>query len=106
MIRPYTAHIAADSPRRALWLEAFGDDVVPIVSPMTHRASAPGVGSTDFYLVDARELTDDQLARLAAVMAREFAIDPHDVERDLAIIGAVPILARDVTVAVDLRMVL
>ena len=104
-IRPTTATIRKDSPRYPDWLQVFGGDTVQVTSLLPHLANGPGDNPILFYSVDVAALDADQRRRLVEHISRKFHVPPQEVERDIADPEhGVPILAVDVTVAIDARL--
>lgn len=81
-----------DPQRRAEWIDILGTDTVPVVSPIPHRASAPGRPDSLFYRLDLTRVTPDQRARLVKHLAAKFGLLESAVERDMGDYQ-VPILA-------------
>lgn len=105
-LRKPTATISSSSTRAAEWMRVYGSLTIPIKSPVPVAGSAPGLESVRFYHVNVAELTADQRGRLVTFICEKFRRSPAEVERDLDDPDhGVPILADDVTVTFDARMV-
>jgi hypothetical protein len=98
-----TARIRPDSPRYRDWLHVFGCDVVALASPVPQWAAAPGVPRGEFYALHVPSLSAPARERLVARLADRFGIPPEEVSRAIDGPEGVPILADDVTVAIDAR---
>lgn len=86
--------------REALFREVFGDNQVPIETPIGQYALLPGLAGRQYvYKLALKEITPEQRARLIASLARRFGYPESEVERDLDAVG-VPILARDASIVV------
>jgi hypothetical protein len=103
-MRPTTATIRSDSPRHGDWLRVFGTSCVRIKGPLSTPARVPGLGIVEVYALDVPSLTAEQRTRLIDDICERFGEARSEVERliDDPEHG-VPLLAADVTVAVDAR---
>jgi hypothetical protein len=99
MSQDFKATIRQDSVRAQAWREVFGSYEIPLQSPIPTQASAPGIESGFFYLLDLTSLTSEQRARLIAYIAKKFAVDEQEVAETLDTVGC-PILDEDVTITV------
>ncbi|MEW6213463.1 MAG: hypothetical protein AB1631_34530 [Acidobacteriota bacterium] len=99
------ATISKSSPRYAEWMAVFETDTIPLLSPIPERASAPDIKEADFYKLDAAALDPDQRRRLVEHLARKFHIREDLVWRDLDSDHGVPILADDLIVDFDPRLI-
>lgn len=106
MKNPIMACIHADSPRAADWEAVMGSREMPLKSVLPILASAPGVPRGLFYALDTQALTDGQRARLVALLARKFDVPAEEVKADLDGPHGVPILADDVSITFDARLLL
>ena len=104
-LRPTTATLHAAGERARAWRRLFGSDTVAIKSPVRLRAELPGLGKRDVYVVDLDKLSPGQLDRVAEEMAVKFAVPLQEVVEGLRSDG-LPILADDVSVSFDMRLVL
>ena len=98
--------IKPDSPRAADWEKVFGGRQVPIKSPLPHRGSAPGHPDALFYELDLAALNPGQRWRLVEHLAARFDEPPAEVAAELMVNGYVPLLADDLTLTIDARVVL
>jgi hypothetical protein len=105
-LRRPTATIDLASPRAAKWLADFGTDTVPIKSPVPHRSHLEGLGVREVYVVDVAALAPEVLERLVRGLAADFAIPPEEVRAGLLGDHGLPILASEVSVTFDARLVL
>ena len=101
-LRKTEAVISKSSPRYNEWLEVFGTDRIPLVSPIPYTGSAPGVSKAEFYKLDAASLTKDQRGRFVAHISKKFHVSEDLVWHEITSGSPIPILADDVTVALDL----
>lgn len=100
----FYARIKKSSPRYRDWIETVGADRVPIVSPFTHRASAPGQESgAQFYRLAITRLSAVQLDRLYLLLSSRFGVTIEEIHADIRAGGIVPVLAEDVVVETDAR---
>jgi len=95
----FTARIDGDDERAAAWRAVFGDDTIPLRSPVPHMASLPGRGEELVYLLDIEALTADQRGRLVQHIASRFNYPAEEVDATLDDHGC-PILAEHVTVTI------
>lgn len=91
--------VSATGERATEWLEVFGTYQLPVTSPVTTWASAPGIARAEFYMLDLAELTDDQRERLIVHTARKFGMRPGEVADGLAEHG-MPLLAEGLSLTV------
>lgn len=105
MIQPTIGHIREDSPRADEWRAVFGSTEIPLKSLLTVENDSPA-GVRQFYLVDVAKLDEDQLERVVAHVADKFGIAKDAVAADLNSDHGLPILADDVLVSFDQRLVL
>lgn len=105
-MQPTRGHLAESSPRYQDWLAVFGTNVVELESALPIPATVPGVGSTAVYRLKLSSLDAGQRERLVAKMAAKFQMSPEDVSKELDGAHGCPILAEDVMVVVDRRLVL
>ena len=97
------AHLDPESDRADAWREAYGTLSVPIESPVPVRANSP-IGVKRFYKVDLARLTDEQLASALAVLAERFGYSAEEVRDGVFNGEGLPLLADDVTVSFDPRL--
>ena len=90
---------ATDPARAADWTEVFGDNRVPIVSPLANVAILPHSGISSVYLLAMDQLTDNQFEALVVFTAARFHADPEFVRKELRAQG-MPIPIDGVTVTV------
>jgi hypothetical protein len=64
-LRKTEAIISKSSPRYDEWLEVFGTDRVPLVSPIPYAGSVHGISKARFYKLDTATPTEDQRLRFA-----------------------------------------
>lgn len=102
----FQATINPESPRAKAFQEIFGGRTIPVLSPLPTRAQGPD-GEAQFYRLDVGKLTTEQRRRLVAHISAKWNISPAAVEASIDDPEhGVPILATDVIVPIDLRMVL
>lgn len=99
MSTDFTARIDGDDERTAAWRAVFGDDTIPLRSPIPHMANLPGRGEELVYLLDIEALTADQRGRLVQHIASRFDYPAEEVDATLDDHGC-PILAEHVTVTI------
>lgn len=104
-LRPTTATISSRSLRADAWRRLFGSETIQIRSPIPVRAELPGLGEREVYLVDVKCLQADQIDRIAAEMSEKFGEPQAEVREGLIGGHGLPILAEDVSVAFDARLV-
>ena len=103
---PTLGRIRDDSPRAAEWLQVFGKLEVPLKSPIAHRGLTPDGKEAEFYLVDWKALERETLGRVIAFIVEKFKlswVEALDTMRSPD--HGFPILAADVTVSFDGRLV-
>lgn len=107
-LRQTMGHLDPRSPRAAEWIEIYGELSVPLVSPSKERrrSAADGMTVREFYRVAVDKLRPDQRERVIGFVMRKYGIARADLERDLDGEHGLPILADDVTVSFDARLVL
>ena len=103
-LRKTEAIISKSSPRYNEWLEVFGTDRIPLVSPIPYTGSVPGISKAEFYKLDPSSLTEDQLMRFVAHISKKFHVSEDLVWHEITSGSPIPILADDVTVALDLML--
>lgn len=103
-MQPTLAHIKPDSPRAKVWREVLGGETAPIKGPVTCRVEIIGHGMNDAYLLDLEKLNPQQKSRLVVHLSTTFKIEPDEVRAQLHLDGTVPILADDVSVTFDGRL--
>lgn len=103
-LRKTEAIISKSSPRYDEWLEVFGTDRIPLVSPLPYTGSAPGISKAQFYKLDTSALTEDQRMRFVAHISKKFQMSEDLVWREIKSDSPIPILADDVTVALNLNL--
>ena len=104
-LRTTTATIADYSSRADEWREAYGGTTIPIMSPVAVRAQLEGAGEHDVYLLNVKALSFTQRASLVAFLAKRFKSTVEEASAQLDAVG-LPIIAKDVTVAFDVRYVI
>lgn len=102
----FEAVIDPDCPRAAAWREIFGSDRAPILSPLTVRNMGPN-GPAEFYRLDVGALRPEQRERLIAYLVARWKLDPRQIEVELDDPEhGVPILATEVFVPIDMRLLI
>ncbi len=104
-LKPTIATLNQCSERSGAWVRLFGSTSVVIKSPVPLRADLPGLGVREVYFVDLEKLSDEQLDRIAREMSLRFSLPLPEVTADLRSLG-LPILAEDISVSFDARLVL
>ena len=99
MSTDFTARIDGDDERPAAWRAVFGDDTVPLRSPIPQMTNLPGRGEELVYLLDIAALTADQRGRLVQYIASKFNYPAEEVDATLDDHGC-PILAEHVMVTI------
>ncbi len=105
-LAPTMAHISTKSPRYEDWKAVFDDDSVPIKSPVPVMATIDGIGEQSVYLLDLSRLKVAQFDRLVAHIAKKSGLPEDDVRANIVDDGMLPILADDLSVSFDARLVL
>lgn len=101
----FWATISRSNPRRAEWLQVFGTDRLPVLSPTPHAASVACVGARLFYRVDVSSLNEEQRARLASFLSAKWGWSPAEVLASLDDPAhGLPVLAEGVTIGIDARL--
>lgn len=102
MIRPQV-RLKPDSPYHYL----FPDGWVPVQSPIAVTMNLEGVPAERCWMLDPLRCSDEQLRRIAELVAKIFNDDPADVLVELQRVG-LPIreCRVDVPAAIDLRFIL
>jgi hypothetical protein len=103
-IRQSLAHIRYDSPRAKVWRVVLGSETAPIKSPVTTRVGIRDVDTKECYLLDLDKLDEAQVERLVQHLSSNFATPIDEVRKQLAKDKLVPILAEDVTITFDGRL--
>jgi len=104
-INPTHAHLNTASPRYRDWMRVFRTPMVEIEAPAPIRAELPGLGVQPVYQLKLSALRGDQRARLLDHICTRFGLAIDEVVVGLARDGC-PILAEDVAVSFDTRLVL
>ena len=105
-LHPTTAYIH-DLVRRQVWRDILGhEDGVPVVSPVPVLATTAAAGVKRFYRVDIKRLTPEQLERAIDYLAAKFGEPREEVAAGVRGEIGIPLLADDVHVAFDARLVL
>lgn len=104
-IQPTHAHLSTSSPRYQDWLRVFGSSMVELEDPIGSYATLPGLGRTHVYRLKVSSLTPEQRGRLITWMAEKFSLPTDQVAADLDGPHGCPILADDVVVSFDARLV-
>lgn len=105
MIHPPTAILREESPRAATWRQVFGTNAIPIKSPLPVMANSP-VGPRSFYQVDVEKLDEAVVERVIDHLAAEFGESREAVAEGIRGDHGLPILADDVSVSCDIRLLL
>lgn len=104
-LKPTIGHIDPNCERAEWWRHCYGSLDVPLLSPIPEWRRGPDGTPQRFFKVDMRRLTDEQRERVAAFVADKFSVPIDDVRADMERDG-IPILADDVIVSFDARLVL
>ncbi len=100
-----TCKILPQSPRRDTWIQVFGTDELPIVSPLPVLGTGPDGAEAEFYKIDVARLTDAQRRSMVRFLAARWKIPVDQVVQTMKDPQhGVPILAIDVSVAIDARL--
>lgn len=105
-LKPTLGHLSESSPRAATWQRIFGATTIPLRSPVTSKVEIRGVGKKDVYMLDLARLKPEQFDRLVLHLAETNSMPPEDVRGELTNDGILPILADDVGISFDGRLVL
>lgn len=99
--------IRENSPRAKDWKWVFGSLSIPLKSPLPVRADGPDGTLQQFYEVDVAKLSASQVERVVVHIAHKHELDADAVRRDLEDpTHGLPILAEDIMVSFDPRLVL
>ncbi|MGB9181842.1 MAG: hypothetical protein WCB68_21610 [Pyrinomonadaceae bacterium] len=101
----FKAFILESSPRSGEWLKVFGGRDVRVLGPLPKLAQVCGTEDVEIYLLDLDALTEEQRERLVTHLSEKFKIGREELEREIAEKG-VPILAEDVGVPIDMRLLM
>lgn len=108
-LKPTTGHINPDSERATWWREVYGSLDVPLISPVPELGRFPDDDGNEavkqFYKVDLDKLTDEQIQHTAEIASKKFDIPVDEILNDIRTTG-IPILADDVSVSFDARLIL
>jgi hypothetical protein len=86
--------------RESLFRSVFGDNRVPIESPVGEWMTLPDMGGPQYaYKLALKAITPDQRRKIVAHIAQRFGYPEQEVDHDLETEG-MPILARDASVVV------
>lgn len=98
-------HLSADSDRARDWLEVYGTLSVPLISPVPVQCEGP-FGVDSFYKIAVDKLSDEQCNRAIAFIARKFNLPEAEVREGIFKGEGLPVLAEDITVSFDARLLL
>lgn len=104
-IQPPHGHLSERSPRYADWMRVFGSGMVELENPVGEYAILPGLGRQRSYKLKVSSLTVEQRERLIAWMAEKWNVPASQVAADLDGPHGCPILADDVMVSFDSRLI-
>lgn len=108
-IQQTIGHMSPNAERAEWWLAIFGSLEVPLISPVPQMGTFPdkdgGEMVCSFYNVDLDKLDAEQIARAVTFVVNKFGLSADEVRDDLAMNG-MPILAQDVSVSFDARLVM
>jgi hypothetical protein len=108
-LKPTIGHLDPKSDRAEMWLEVYGSLEVPLKSPIAKQGMFPdpidGSKLHYYYEVDLKQLTPEQLDKAAEIIGRRFGIPAQEIRQDIERQG-IPVLADDVSVSFDARLVL
>jgi len=99
MAREFQCRII-DPARKEMFVSIFGRDTVSVISPMPMRVELEGRGVEFVYMLDLREISPEEKARLIDALAETFGSPRQEVENDLNTRG-LPIIASGCIVTVD-----
>jgi len=92
-----------------MWREIYGSLEVPLKSPVPQLGEFPddqgGMAIRKFYEADLTKFTPKQLDKAAEIIGRRFGIPAQEIRQDIERQG-IPVLADDVSVSFDARLVL
>lgn len=104
-MQPTHAHLSEASPRYPAWQRVFRSTMVELESPIPILADLPGLGVRGVYKLKTSALAPDQRARLLDFLCERFNL-PLDEACTLLQEHGCPILADDVSVSFDMRLVI
>jgi hypothetical protein len=105
-MRPTLGHINPKSERAKVWREIFGGETVPLKSPLAVPVINGGVYQFECYLLDFEQMTPEQMEKLAEHLAKENDMQLEEVKAQLEQDGTLGVVAEDVGVSFDGRLVL
>jgi len=85
-----------DEHRAVVWGSIFPGAVLPIKSMLMRKASLPGRGVENVYMLDLDAISDEQTDRLVNMMSELFNLPIGEARMELH--NGVPILAENVSV--------
>ncbi len=100
--RLWWASLSSASPRYNDWFSILGSNDVPLLHPGSGETELIGEGKHEVYLLDLSALTEQQMDRLVAFVAKKFRATPQEV-RDGIMREGFPVRAADVYICFDLR---
>lgn len=104
LAQPTRGYLAESSPRYPMWLRVFGGNVVELEEPIGAMAVLPGIGRTHIFKLKVSSLTPGQRAALIDEMSAKWGVSREEVAADIDGAHGCPILAEDVSVTFDPRM--
>lgn len=104
-LRKTYAHIDPSCERASWWKEVYGSLEVPITSPVPVIAVGPDGKKAQYYMVNTQELSAEQLEKVAQFVSEKFDLPIDEVRTEIEVQG-IPLLAEDLTVSFDARLVL
>jgi hypothetical protein len=99
------AVLSEKSERYAEWMEVFGTNRVPVVSPLSRTVELP-TGKRECFMLCVEALSPEQRNKLCDHLARKFNYPAAEIDAELKRNGLVPILAEDVFTVIDARLML
>jgi hypothetical protein len=97
------AILSEKSDRYHDWLEVFGTNRVPVISPLSRTVELP-IGTRECFMLCVEALDSGQRERLVAHLARKFPIAADIIADELRRNGLMPLLAEDVFTVVGARL--
>lgn len=104
-LRPTTGTLVSGSERAEKFIRIFGGTTIPLKSPVAVAGRLPDGTAAAFYLLDFARVTPEQMDRLVRQLADDFGDSVDAVRGGLEEQGFLPLLAKDISVAFDARLV-
>lgn len=105
-MKMFKATLSGTSLRAEDFKAVFGTLDVPVKNFQPVQADLPGLQGKDIYLLDVESLTTEQMDKLVDHVADKFGIRNKAGIRNEIKTNGFPILADDINIVIDPRMIL